>query len=259
MIDKEFLERLFGLQDNVAIVTGAARGNGRAMSEALLGAGASLLLVDVLGEIEQVATELQKKGTEVCALRIDATQEDAPEIICRSAKEAFGRIDILVNNAGIAVGHDALTYPDDAWERTYQVNLKAPFRLSRAVAGAMRDRGGSIINITSLNAEMAFPNNPAYVAFKGGLKQLTKALALDLAPYGIRVNSIGPGYMRTEMTKKSYSDPVLHEDRRRRTALGRWGEPSDLAGAVIYLASGASAYVTGADLYVDGGWLIKGL
>ena len=124
----------------------------------------------------------------------------------------------------------------------------------------MKDQGGgSIINITSIGAELGFPNNPAYIAAKGALKQLTKSLALDLGPFGIRVNNIGPGYFRTDMTKGSWNDPQLEEDRIRRTILGRWGEPDDLAGAAIFLASEASRYITGQDLYVDGGWLAKGL
>ena len=138
--------------------------------------------------------------------------------------------------------------------------MRAPFRLSRAVAGRMKaQRSGSIINITSLSAELAFPDNPAYVAFKGGLKQLGKALALDLAPFGIRVNNLGPGYIHTEMTRKSFEDPPRHEERAARSALNRWGEPEDLQGPAIFLASPASAFVTGQDLYVDGGWMIKGL
>jgi NAD(P)-dependent dehydrogenase (short-subunit alcohol dehydrogenase family) len=124
----------------------------------------------------------------------------------------------------------------------------------------MKDqRGGSIINITSIGAELGFPDNPAYVAAKGALKQLTRSLALDLGSFGIRVNNIGPGYFRTDMTNGSWNDPQLKEDRTRRTILGRWGQPEDLAGAVIFLASDASRYITGQDLYMDGGWLAKGL
>ncbi|MFZ1612737.1 MAG: SDR family oxidoreductase, partial [Holophaga sp.] len=184
----------------------------------------------------------------------------AAERVHQAVMDAFGACNVLVNNAGITLGGDLLDYSDDAWEQTYRVNLKAPFALARRLARTMKDTGrGSIINITSLNAELAFPGNPAYVAFKGALKQLTKSLALDLGPFGIRANAIGPGYMRTSMTAKSFADPVMHAHRRDHTALGRWGVPEDLAGAVIFLASDASSYVTGIDLYVDGGWLIKGL
>ena len=120
-------------------------------------------------------------------------------------------------------------------------------------------RPGSIINITSLNSELAFPDNPAYVTFKGALKQMTKSFALDLGKHGIRCNNIGPGYIRTNMTKQSWSDPIRRKQREDKTALGRWGKPSDLCGVVIFLASDASGYITGQDIYVDGGWMIKGL
>jgi gluconate 5-dehydrogenase len=123
----------------------------------------------------------------------------------------------------------------------------------------VEQQSGSIINITSINAERGFPGNPAYVAAKGALKQLSKALAVDLAPYGIRVNNIGPGYFHTDMTNGSWQDPERRAQRSNHTLLGRWGEGADLAGLVILLASPAAAYITGQDFYVDGGWLAKGL
>ena len=173
----------------------------------------------------------------------------------------YSKIDILVNNAGVSFGDQSFeTYSSENWERTYQVNLKAPFELIQMVTESMKKEGlGSIINITSLNAELAFPGNPAYIASKGGLRQLTKSAAYDLAKYGIRANNIAPGYMRTAMTEKSYNDPKMHTDRKNRTLLGRWGTSEDLVGAAIFLASDASSYITGQDIYVDGGWSIKGL
>ena len=119
--------------------------------------------------------------------------------------------------------------------------------------------GGSIVNVTSLSAEQAFPDNVAYVTFKGALKQLTKALALDLAKFNIRVNNLGPGYIRTNMTQASWDDRDKQRNRQDATMVDRWGEPEDLAGAVIFLASDASSYMTAQDLYIDGGWLSKGL
>ena len=153
-----------------------------------------------------------------------------------------------------------LDYPNDAWQKTFQVNLEAPFQLSRRLAPRMQAQGGgSIINVTSIGAERGFPDNPAYGAAKGALKQLTKSMATDLGSRGIRVNNLGPGYFHTDMTRQSHSDPARREARAARTLLGRWGEPADLAGAVIFLASDASSYMTGQDLYIDGGWLAKGL
>ena len=169
-------------------------------------------------------------------------------------------IDILVNNAGVTYVHDFLEYPDKLWDKTYEVNLKAPYKLIQNVAQKMKQGlGGSIINITSLNSELAFPSNPAYIAFKGALKQLTKSAALDLGKYKIRVNNVGPGYLMTEMTKASWSDKEKSKQRQEKTILNRWGKPEDLVGVSVFLASDASSYVTGQDIYVDGGWLTKGL
>ena len=186
-------------------------------------------------------------------------EKSAIEIAVDKIEAENEKIDILVNNAGVTYGNNLFEYNDSDWEKTYQVNLKAPYVLSKRIARIMKGSGGSIINITSLNAEMAFPDNPAYVAMKGGLKQLTKSLACDLGKYNIRVNNVGPGYMRTEMTRKSWSNLKTYEERKNKTLLNRWGESSDLIGVTVFLSSDASSYITGQDIYVDGGWLIKGL
>lgn len=256
-----YLETLFSLNGRGAVVTGAARGNGRAMAEALARAEAHVVLTDVLAdELERAVPELQSEGLQATAFTGDLTEEGKVNALVAFAEEATGGVDVLVNNAGITLPHNTLNYPDEDWQRTLAIDLEVPFRLSRAVAWHMKERGrGTIINITSLNSEQAFPDNPAYMAAKGGLKQLTKSLAHDLGRYGIRANNIGPGYFRTGMTKGSWNDPEKRKQRADCTLLARWGEPSDLAGAVIYLASDASSYVTGQDLYVDGGWLMKGM
>ena len=244
-----YIEDLFSLQDKVAIVTGTARGNGRAIAEGLINAGAIVIAIDIIEH------ELDCQTVKCDILNFNEISK-----IVDSTIERYGKIDILVNNAGVSLGSKSDTYPDNLWEKTLAVNVSAPFRLTNLVAKSMKDNGsGSIINITSLNAELAFPKNPAYMASKGALKQLTKSLAYDLGQYGIRANNIGPGYIKTAMTDKSWNDSKMHSERRDRTILGRWGHPEDLIGAVIFLASNASSFVTGQDLYVDGGWLTKGL
>lgn len=258
---ENYLNKLFSLSGCGAIVTGAARGNGLAIAEALLRAGASVVLADVRGpELKKAVARLKKAGLNAHALVADVTKTGDRTRLVRFAEQTIAHVDILVNNAGITLPHRALDYPEEHWERTHRVNLQAPFELSRLVArGMVRRRRGVILNITSLNAELAFPDNPAYMAAKGGLKQLTKSLALDLGKFNIRVNNIGPGYFQTAMTRGSWGDPRKRRARAARTVLGRWGKPRDLAGAVIFLASDAASYITGQDLYVDGGWLIKGL
>jgi NAD(P)-dependent dehydrogenase (short-subunit alcohol dehydrogenase family) len=252
-----YLDTLFGLGGRTAIVTGAARGNGLAMAEALCRAGATVVLADRLeAELSSEVARLCSEGLEARGFAGDMTSEaDRSRLFA-----GLDRIDVLVNNAGVTLPHPWLDYPADAWEGTYRINLLAPFELCRLAARRMADQGGgAVINVTSLNAELAFPDNPAYMAFKGALRQLTRSLALDLGPRGVRANCIAPGYMRTEMTRMNWDDPQRRHDRAARTALGRWGLPGDLAGAVVFLASDAASYITGHDLVVDGGWSIKGL
>ena len=256
----KYLEDLFSLDEKIAVVTGAAQGNRKAISEALLKAGAKVIMVDINKKIIQTVKNLKSKKLLAYDFSCDLTEPKEIEELVDYVKEKFGKIDILINNAGVTFVHESLQYPDEDWEKTYKVNLKAPFLLSREFGKMMvMKKSGVIINITSLNAELAFPNNPAYVSFKGGLKQLSKSLALDFGKYGIRVNSIGPGYFKTAMTQKSWNSPRKRKEREKRTMLGRWGQPKDLAGIVIFLASDSSSYITGQDIYVDGGWISKGL
>ena len=236
---------IFSLEGKVAIVTGASGGNGAAIASGFREYGAIVFNLDI------------KSGdNKENFIECDITNKENLEQIIEYIVHEYGTIDILVNNAGVTYGG----YSDEAWEKTYNVDLKAPYILSKMVGEEMKKNlNGSIINITSLNSELAFPDNPAYIAMKGGLKQLTKSLAYDLGKYNIRVNNVGPGYMKTNMTKKSWSDPKTYEERKNKTVLQRWGEPSDLIGVTVFLASNASSYITGQDIYVDGGWLIKGL
>lgn len=244
------ISQLFSLEGRVAIVTGASRGIGWALADGLARAGAKVVALarsrDPEGPFPQ-AVEYRSS---------DVTDETAFIKTRDDLMARHGRLDVLINAAGITIPkNDA-----EAFDRTIAINLRAPYLCAISTAKAMeKSGGGSIINVTSLGALRGFPDNPGYAAAKGGLNQLTKALACDLGPKGIRVNNLVPGYIATAMTAGSFADRAEHDRRRNHTLLGRWGEPKDLVGAAIFLASGASAYVTGQDIVVDGGWLARGL
>ena len=242
----DLLRRLFSLEGRVAVVTGGSRGIGAAIAAGLAGAGARVTAV-ARSEKADLPVGVQYR-------RCDITV--AGEFEKLVAREQ--RLDILVNAAGISLppqGPEA-----ERFDRTLDANLRATFRACAAAMPLMqRSGGGSIINVTSVNSVLGFPGNPGYVAAKGGLSMLTKALAIDYGKANIRVNALAPGYIRTAMTAGSYADPAQRAARIARMVIERYGEPEDLVGAAIFLASPASAYVTGIDLFVDGGWTAKGL
>jgi NAD(P)-dependent dehydrogenase (short-subunit alcohol dehydrogenase family) len=255
-----FIDQIFSLRDKIALVTGAGRGIGNAIASGFLRAGATVVLVDVDSDRLVSATQaLRDENLDAHGIPCDLSRPDQIESLGNKFRGQFARLDVLVNNAGITIGHELLDYPLEDWEKTIHVNLRGPFLVVQRLVGLMQEHGGSVINITSLNAELGFPANPAYVAAKGGLKQLTKSMALDLGPSGIRVNNIGPGYFDTDINARSRADPIARAERTQRTILGRWGTPQDIVGLAILLASDASSYITGQDIYVDGGWLAKGL
>lgn len=253
----DYINKLFSLKGKIAIVTGTKRGIGFAIASALHNSGAEVLGVDKL-EILDVPYESYKCDIE--------NHSDIQELI-DYCKKKYNTIDILVNNAGVGFAHNFLEYPLEDWETTYKVNLLAPFLLTQGLSPLIIKNGkGSIINITSLNSEVAFPNNPAYPATKGGLKMMSKSFALELGKYNIRVNNIGPGYFKTEFHKQdgrleklNWEDSIILKERSEKTILGRWGEPNDIVGLAVFLCSDSSSYITGQDIYVDGGWLTKGL
>jgi NAD(P)-dependent dehydrogenase (short-subunit alcohol dehydrogenase family) len=233
------------------IVTGGSRGNGEGIALGMLANHANVFVFD----------KLCGSNDAIHYVKVDLMDFEKVEIAFKKIVESFGTIDILVNNAGVSYGNSSEKYSIDDWNKTIGVNLTVPFNMSKMVANELikKEKSGSIINITSLGAEFGFPENPAYCASKGGLKQLTKALAYDWAKYGIRVNNVGPGYMHTNMTDKSYNNPQMNAERLRHMMIQRWGEPRDLAGVCVFLASQMSEYITGQDIYVDGGWTAKGL
>lgn len=246
------LDDLFSLRERVAIVSGASRGIGLAIASGLARAGAA-----VVGLGRSAAPQAGQEG--MTYHRCDVTDAVAFTRLCDGVISGHGRLDIYVHAAGISLPGE-LADPAGTFARTIEVNLTAAYRCFLAVSERMAtSRGASIIAITSIGSLMGFPLNPGYVASKGGLRLLTRALALDLGERRIRVNAIAPGYVRTAMTEASYQDPRRYEERLTRTILKRWGAPEDLIGAAIFLASDASSYITGQEIVVDGGWTAKGL
>jgi NAD(P)-dependent dehydrogenase (short-subunit alcohol dehydrogenase family) len=243
---------LFSLNGRVAVVTGGSRGIGHALAEGLAAAGATVIAVARSAAPDTPFTQPVRYLSLDVSLGLDDT-------LAGIAAE-HGRLDILVNAAGISLAADPETPGSalDVFDRTMSLNLRGAYANCLAASRLMTD-GGAIINVTSIGAHTGFPANPGYVASKGGLRFLTKALAVDLGPRGIRVNALAPGYIRTAMTAGSYADPLRHKQRADHTCLGRWGAVDDLVGAAIFLASDASRYMTGQDLIIDGGWTAKGL
>lgn len=246
----ELVGQLFSLRGRTAIVTGASRGIGWALADGLARAGAAVFAM-ARSEFPGQPLPQGAQYRRCDVLDSHGFEQCRDEVISR-----WGRLDILVNAAGITLPGSGV----DGFDQTVATNLRGPYLCIRSVVETMRAAGrGSIINVTSLGAFRGFPDNPAYAATKGGLSQMTRAFAHDLGKSGVRVNNLVPGYIGTAMTATTHDDPTAHEHRRRHTMLGRWGTPADLIGAAIFLASDASAYVTGQDIVVDGGWLAKGL
>ncbi|MEK7338203.1 MAG: SDR family oxidoreductase [candidate division NC10 bacterium] len=246
----------FDLSGKVALVTGASRGLGEGMALALARAGAACVLVSRSAkDLKTVAERVEGLGRRALVVPANVTDVKSVEAMAAKAVERFGRVDILVNNAGVNVRKPATDFTEADWDQVLDVNLKGAFFTTLAVGrGMLRRKSGRIINICSLTSAIGIRHIPAYAASKGGLLSLTRALAVEWAPHGITVNAIGPGYFITEMTQPLFEDPERRAWIESRIPLGRPGQPADLGGAVVFLASDASSYVTGQILFVDGGW-----
>lgn len=240
----------FSLAGKIAVVTGASRGIGAAIAAGLQDAGAAVFGLSRSGTAPQGVTAL------ACDLSDDAAIARAFAAVAAPA----ARIDALVNAAGISLPAQSAEGELTRFRATVATDLTGVYATILAAYPLLKRAGtAAIVNVTSINSTRGFPGNPGYVAAKAGLAGLTRALAADYAADGIRVNALAPGYVATEMTAKSFADPAMHEDRRRHTMLGRWGQPADMVGAAVFLVSAASAYVTGQEIFVDGGWTAKGL
>lgn len=248
---------LFDITGQVALVSGSTRGLGLALAASLLEAGCTVVVNGRSPDsAEAAARDLRGRGLSgaVHAVAFDVSDEQAVRAGVAAAEQAAGAVGILVNNAGLQHRAPLLEFPVAAWRDLIAVNLTGPFLLGREVAARMAARGaGKIINICSVNSELARPGISAYTAAKGGLKMLTRSMCAELAPLGIQVNGIGPGYFATDMTAPLVADPQFSAWIAGRAPAGRWGVPADLTGALIFLASAASDFVNGQILYVDGG------
>ena len=245
---------LFRLDGKVALVTGAASGLGAAIATALAQAGAS---VAVHGNRRAATETAASIGPTSAAFQADLSDPKGPEALFAAVHHHFGRVDILINNAGTIHRDDAVDTTLESWQQVLQVNLTSVFQLSQLAARDMisRNSPGKIVNIASLLSFQGGIRVPAYAASKGGVAQLTKALANEWAPKGIQVNAIAPGYFATTNTEALQADETRNRQILERIPAARWGQPQDLAGAALYLSSPASDYVTGTVLTVDGGWM----
>ena len=248
----------FSLKGRSGIVTGGGSGIGRGMATGLVQAGAEIVIAGRKRErLEETAREIRQFGGPVIPVRADVSRmNDIQSLVDRAVKE-FGKIDFLFNNAGIIRRNPCEDFSERDWDDVININLKGPFFLAQAVARVMisQKRKGKIINTSSLIAMGGGKRVPSYAASKGGVAQVTKAMANDWAKYNILVNAIGPGWVNTELTQALREDKERFAEISGRIPLGRWADPGDLAGAAVFLASDASDYITGQTIFVDGGWL----
>jgi glucose 1-dehydrogenase len=240
------------LTQKVAIVTGAAQGIGLACAARFVQEGAKVMLADVNDAAGAAAVKQLGASTAFC--RTDVSVKTEVDALIASTLAAFGRIDILVNNAGVTHAADFLDLAEEDFDRVLRINLKSMFLCGQAAARIMVKQGsGAIINMSSVNAVLAIPNQVPYVVSKGGINQLTKVMAVGLAQYGVRVNAIGPGTIMTELAKQAV---LSSEDARRkilsRTPIGRCGEPEEIASIAAFLASEDASYMSGQTIYADG-------
>ena len=253
------INELFGLEGKSALVVGASKGLGKAMALALAGAGADVAVASRSQKlIEEVRDKIIASGRQAVAVKADINRED--DIIGMAGRviDSFGKIDILVNNAGIYIPAMALDMTAEDWDKTLNINLKGFFLSCKAVGRHMADqKNGKIINIASVLGKRAAQTSSAYSASKAAIIQLTRSLALELAPHNIRVNAIAPGWFETEMVADELGDPNTRKYFLSKTPLRKFGAPEDLGGAIIFLASKASDFMTGETITIDGGFSIS--
>ena len=248
------------LKNKVVVITGARRGMGKADALLFAQKGAKVVVSDISQEdCQKVVDEIEKKGGEALAVKCDVSKKEEVDNLFEKTIEKFGRVDVLVNNAGIAEFKPFLEMTEQEWDRTLDINLKGYFLCAQAAAKEMaKQKSGVIVNIASVamgQVGVGFLNIVHYCASKGGIAAMTEAMALELAPYNIRVNAIAPGMIETPMLDPIKQDPKAMEGILARVPLGRMGKPEEIADLVVFLASDKSSYITGSIIIIDGGWL----
>ncbi len=253
------LSALFRLDGRSALVTGASRGLGRAMAEALAEAGATVVCASSQpAGADETVSRIRDRGSEAHAVAADLSDRESVLRMAQEAEALAGKIDILLNNAGTIRRYPAHEFPDDEWDVVMRTNVDAVFALSRYFGARMIERrAGKIINIASMLSFSGGITVPSYTASKHAVAGITKALANEWAQYNVQVNAIAPGYFKTDNTQPLVDNPDRFQSITARIPAGRWGEPTDLAGAAVFLASRASDYVNGTILVVDGGWMAR--
>ncbi|MBT8409722.1 MAG: SDR family oxidoreductase [Alphaproteobacteria bacterium] len=247
---------LFDISGKIACVTGASSGLGRAAATCLAGAGAKV--VGVARRLDQLDDWRAEAGGETAAITADLADRHGLAEVAQRAAEPFGAPDILINAAGLNTRQHADEVTGEGWDATLNLNLAAPFFLAQAMVSGMKSKGwGRIVNFASLQSRRAFANGISYGASKGGVEQMTRAMAEAWSRFGITANAVAPGFVRTELTAPVFSDPVLSKQHADQTCIGRNGETSDLDGPILFFCSDASGYVTGQVLFVDGGYTAK--
>ena len=245
------------LKDKVCVITGAAQGIGEACAMRFANERAKVVVSDVqIEKGEAVAKAIRNAGGEAIFFACDVSQKSDCVDLIQAAIDAFGSVDVHLSNAAIIAAKEFLDITEEDWEQTVGVNLNGFFYAGQAAAAQMVKQGsGNIINMSSINAVVAIPTATPYTVCKGGVLQLTKSMALSLAPHGIRVNAVGPGTIATEMGKTMMSNPAAKKRVLSRTPLGRPGEPDEIASVCVFLASDDASYITGETIYCDGGRL----
>ncbi len=258
MADKTNILDKFSLAGKVAIVTGAAKGLGQGIAEGLAEAGADVALVDIQ-DLRETKDKIENLGRKAVMINADLSKTDAVELIITTTRQSFGKIDILFNNAGIIRRAPLTEFSEKDWDDVINVNQRTLFFLSQAAAKVFIEQGvgGRIINTASMLSFQGGILVPSYTASKSAVMGLTRLLANELAPHQITVNAIAPGYMATDNTAPLRADAERSKSILDRIPMGRWGEPDDLKGIAVFLASEASAYLTGYTIAVDGGWLAR--